>query len=60
MAYDTSIMTLFHFNILEEVERECLWPVECVSNNLFRYLLCSAHVFHGHSYIGKFTLTITR
>ena len=34
-------------------------PVECMPNEYFRCLFCSAHIFHGHSYNGKCTLKIT-
>ena len=33
-------------------------PIEYVLNQSFRDLFCSAHVFHGRCYNGKFTLII--
>ena len=32
---------------------------ERVPNQTFRYLFCSAHVFHGHCYNGELTLKLT-
>ena len=53
------LMTLFHFNILQDVERECLIQLNVCLINLLDIYSVLLIIFHGHSYIGKFTLKIT-
>ena len=51
------IMTSYHSNILQDVERECLNQLNaCLINVLHIYSVLL--IFHGHCYNGKYTLKI--
>ena len=52
--FQCHIMTWFHFNILKTWKENVKISWMC-ANPFFRYLYCSANIFHGHSYIGQFT-----
>ena len=53
------IQKWFVKHLTQSVGKRMFKPVECMPNEYFRCLFCSAHICHGHSYNGKCTLKIT-